>query len=138
MLTPLTWRRSFELEGEIRDLQRQLRRQNVPTLSTSTLTTQAQVSPPVLPQYLPISPQDGGVSQENRDRDSDRDLDAIPATSEGSPVATERHSRTAGFTTKPAVDDEPDKLRRVVPMRQPRALSNTALSENEIDELFTM
>ncbi|EXA32082.1 hypothetical protein FOVG_16658 [Fusarium oxysporum f. sp. pisi HDV247] len=105
-------RRSVDLENEIRDLKKRLEEAEDGSNRNSTSET-AQIRPT-----------------------SEMDW-TLPATTGTTTDATE-HSRAPGLTTRPVID-EPDPRRRFCSsLPRPRALGNTALSVEEIDELFNI
>jgi hypothetical protein len=137
-------RRSFELESEIRQLRMQLESQSGPTPSStvpdwSLPPESAAFADTASQSYIPPEAPTRQANVTHRPAAVAASLtSASPGTATGpSPDPTE-HSRAPGLTTRPGVD-EPLAARRVsLSLPRPRALGNTALSVDEIDELFMM
>ncbi|KAJ0138758.1 Uncharacterized protein HZ326_18277 [Fusarium oxysporum f. sp. albedinis] len=112
-------RRSVDLENEIRNLKKRLEEAEDGNNTNSTSET----------------------AQVRATNEIVWTLSATPGGLPPSPTATTdvtEHSRAPGLTTRPVID-EPDPRRHLSSsFPRPRALGNTALSVEEIDELFDM
>lgn len=142
-------RRSVDLENEIRELRKQLDESRhaptatsrpVPIGSTNTASW-AMATGTGLTGALPIITTYGNLSQTDTSRIAPPSIAGTASISaQESPAAgagTAEHSRIPGLTTRPGVDEPIPRRPVYSALPRPRALGNTALSVEEIDELFT-
>lgn len=137
-------RRSFELKNEVRQLRQQLetRRGLTPSAAIDWALPTGSAEVADTSSGLPVSSQYGGIQQINPPNNASVRASSLvngsPAATTTGPSPDPKHSHAPGLTTKPGID-QPLPCRRVsLAIPRPRALGNTALSAEEIDELFMM
>ncbi|KAH6961924.1 hypothetical protein BKA56DRAFT_598095 [Ilyonectria sp. MPI-CAGE-AT-0026] len=138
-------RRSVDLENEIRELRKQLEESRhvpaatsrpVPIGSTNTASWAMATGTGALPIISPY----GNLAQTDTNRVAPPSIAGTASVSaQESPAtgtSTAEHSRIPGLTTRPGVDEPIPRRPVYSALPRPRALGNTALSVEEIDELF--
>lgn len=136
-------RRSFELESEILGLRQQLEERNAHAQSSPVAPSLSWDLPSARETNLPMpSHPDTDIAREANanvrgDPVAMQATKSTAAASIPSPDPTEL-LRAPGLTTKPGVDQPIESRRPPAPTPRPRALGNTALSVEEIEELFMM
>ncbi|KAI8649535.1 Zn(2)-C6 fungal-type domain-containing protein [Fusarium keratoplasticum] len=147
-------RRSVDLVNEIRDLKKRLEEaqdgsNTNPTLETAQTRPTSEMDwalPATAGGLLPTPSVDANLGQLQLDSSRStvppmQQPPPPPIPVDESPTATTdatEHSRAPGLTTRPVID-EPGPHRRFSSSRpRPQALGNTALSVEEIEELFNI